>query len=85
MAAGIDLTEDDALAWITLHPAWALGIDGVTVTLEPDKRADVVVWDGHPFSVYSRARLVFIEGVLRHDVDRPQTWSDFAVGQEVTP
>jgi len=85
LAAGIDLTEDDALAWITLHPAWALGIDGVTGTLEPDKRADVVVWDGHPFSVYSRARLVFIEGVLRHDVDRPQTWSDFAVGQEVTP
>ncbi|MBN94751.1 MAG: amidohydrolase [Deltaproteobacteria bacterium] len=85
LAAGIDLTEDDALAWITKHPAWALGIDGATGTLAPDKRADVVVWDGHPFSVYTRARLVFIEGVLRYDVDRPQTWSDFAVGQEVTP
>jgi len=85
LAAGIELTEDDALSWITRQPAWALGIDDVTGSLAPDKRADVVVWDGHPFSVYTRARLVFIEGVLRYDVDRPQTWSDFAVGQEVTP
>ncbi len=83
--AGIELTEDDALTWITLNPAWALGIDEVTGTLEPGKRADVVVWSGHPLSVYSQADLVFVEGVLRWDAERPATWSDFEIGQGVDP
>jgi len=83
--AGLDISEDDALKWITLHPAWALGIEDQTGTLEPDKRADVVVWDANPFSVYASAQLVFVEGVLRYDRDRPTEWSDFMTGQEVAP
>ncbi len=85
LQAGIDLSEEDALKWVTLNPAWALGIDHLTGSLEVGKRADVVVWDGHPFSVYSSARLVFVAGVLRHDAEQEQTWGDFQVGQEVTP
>ena len=54
-----------ALRWITLHPAWALGIDDQTGSLEVGKRGDLVVWDGHPFSVYSKARGVFVGGALR--------------------
>jgi len=83
LAAGVDVSEDDALGWITANPAWALGIDHLTGTLEPGKRADVVVWDAHPFSVRARARKVFVEGVLRYDLDRPQVWSDFELGREV--
>ena len=85
LQAGIELTEEDALKWITINAAWALGIDHLTGSLEVGKRADVVVWDGHPFSVYTSARLVFVEGVLRHDSEQEQTWGDFLVGQEVTP
>ena len=81
--AGIELTEDDALRFVTLNPAWAMGIDHLTGSLEAGKRADVVVWDGHPFSVYTHARLVFIEGVLRYDIDRPRSWSDVEVGKGV--
>ncbi len=82
--AGIELTDDDALRWITVNPAWAIGIDDQTGTLTAGKRADVVVWDGHPFSVYTSAQLVFVGGVLRHDIDRPgEAWSDFEVGQGV--
>ena len=82
--AGIDLSEDDALRFVTLNPAWAMGIDHLTGSLEAGKRADVVVWDGHPFSVYTQARLVFVEGVLRYDIERPRTWSDVEVGKGVT-
>lgn len=84
VAAGVDISEDDALGWITIQPAWALGIDHLTGSLEPGKRADIVVWDAHPFSVKARARWVFVEGVLRWDKDRPQVWSDFQLGREVT-
>ncbi len=83
--AGLEVTEDQALGWITIQPAWALGIDQLTGSLEPGKRGDVVVWSGHPFSATSHADLVFIQGVLRWDRARPQTWSDFELGREVQP
>ncbi|MBX2803774.1 MAG: amidohydrolase family protein [Myxococcales bacterium] len=82
---GLSTTETDAMSWITINPAWALGIDDQTGSLEVGKRADVVVWDGHPLSVYSSAQQVFVDGALRYDAERPATWSDFEIGQEVAP
>ena len=83
--AGIELSRDQALRWITANPAWTLGIDSITGTLEPGKRADVTVWNGDLFSVYTSARYVFVAGELQYDIDRPRTRSDFEVGQEVSP
>ncbi len=85
LRAGIDISEDDALQWVTINPAWVLGIDELTGSLEAGKRADVAVWNGHPFSARTKARLVFIGGVLRYDIDQPQIWSDFELGGEVRP
>ena len=86
LRAGISLTEDQALRWITVNPAWALGIDDQVGTLEVGKRADVVVWDGHPFRTYTHARWVFVDGVLLYDRDRPSPpWSDFQAGQGIAP
>ncbi len=80
--AGVPLTDDDALRWITANAAWTLGIDAETGTLEAGKMADVVVWDAHPFSVYARPRLVLIDGHVRHDAAAPAApWSDFEVGR----
>lgn len=81
---GIEITEDDALRWVTANAAWTLGIDDETGTLEVGKRADIVVWTGSPFSVYSEPDLVFIDGALRHDRSRPSApWADFEVGQSL--
>jgi imidazolonepropionase-like amidohydrolase len=80
--SGVDISELDALRWITINPAWALGVDSQTGTLEVGKRADVVVWDHHPFSIYAKAQLVFVEGVREFDVSRKdEPWSDFETGQ----
>ena len=82
LRAGIQLTQHQALKWITANPAWALGIDAQVGTLEAGKMADVVVWNRHPFSVYAKAELVYIDGHLRHDAAAPSSpWSDFEVGQ----
>ena len=80
--AGITITDDQAMQWITKHPAWSLGILEQTGTLEPGKRGDIVVWDKHPFSVYASADLVWVDGVLRYDRAQPQVWSDFELGRE---
>ncbi len=78
--AGVDVTEVEALRWVTAHPAWSLGIEDKTGTLVAGKMADVVIWDRHPFSVYARAERVFVDGVLRHDAAAPSApWSDFEV------
>jgi imidazolonepropionase-like amidohydrolase len=79
--AGLEVSEQEALTWITSNPAWALGIDELTGTIEEGKRADVVVWSGHPFSVYAEAELVWVEGVREFDrAEDPEPWSDFEVG-----
>ena len=79
--AGIDVTREEAIRWITANPAWIAGIDEQVGTLEPGKRADVVVWSGDPFSVYTRADLVLIDGRVVYDrsaVRDPR--SDFELG-----
>jgi imidazolonepropionase-like amidohydrolase len=87
--AGITLDRTDAIQWITINPARTLGIDEVTGSLEPGKHADVVVWSGDPFSVYTVAEQVFIDGALAYDRRDPaaQPRRDFTRGvlpQEVT-
>jgi imidazolonepropionase-like amidohydrolase len=80
--AGIPLTRDQALKWITANAAWVLGIDSLTGTLEAGKMADVVLWTGDPFSVYSKAEKVWNEGWLVFDRLDPkkQYWTDFNLG-----
>ena len=80
--AGLRITEDDALRWITANAAWALGVEEVTGTLEPGKLADVVVWSGDPLSVYSHAEQVYLGGALVFDRADPahQPRTDFEVG-----
>ncbi|MGH7564501.1 MAG: amidohydrolase [Gemmatimonadota bacterium] len=81
-AAGLDVTRDEALRWITANPAWALGLEDRIGTLEVGKNADVVVWSGDPFSVYTHADLVYIDGALVYDRSREemQPTTDFELG-----
>lgn len=79
---GIDIAPERAVRWFTINAAKSLGIDEVTGSLEPGKMADVTVWSGNPFSVYSRAELVYIDGALVYDRDNPDVnpVTDFTLG-----
>jgi imidazolonepropionase-like amidohydrolase len=79
--AGIDVTEEEALRWVTINPAWALGVDHRIGSLEPGKDADVVLWSKSPFSVYALAEKVWIDGALAYERGKPR-WSDFELGQD---
>ncbi|MGH7591851.1 MAG: amidohydrolase family protein [Gemmatimonadales bacterium] len=81
--AGIPVTRLDAIRWLTANPAWVLRIDQETGTLEPGKDADVVLWSGDPFSVYSKTEKVWNDGWLVFDRNDPshQYQTDFNLGQ----
>ncbi len=81
-ALGITVSDAEAIKWITIHAAWALGLEDRIGSLEVGKNADVVLWSGHPFSVYTRAERVWIDGALMYDRQDPaKRWkTDFELG-----
>ena len=80
---GIALPPELVWTWVSLNPAKGLGIADQTGSLEPGKRADVVLWNGEPFSVYSRAEIVWIDGAVMYDSADPskRPITDFELGQ----
>ena len=82
--AGLDIPPERAIRWITSNAAKSLGIQEQTGTLDPGKMADVVIWNGDPFSVYAQADQVFVDGRLMYDRADPalQPVSDFELGQQ---
>lgn len=80
---GIDIPDGEAIRWITLNAAKAMGIDDRTGSLESGKMADVVMWNGDPLSIYSRPEMVWIDGALMFNANDPKMRpvSDFELGQ----
>jgi imidazolonepropionase-like amidohydrolase len=79
---GIDIAPERAIRWNTSNAAKSLGILDQTGTLEAGKMADVVIWDGSPFSVYTRAERVYIDGALAYELgnDAVNPVTDFTLG-----
>jgi imidazolonepropionase-like amidohydrolase len=85
-AAGLDISEDHAVEWMTINPAWALGLDDQIGSIEVGKNADVVLWSGNPFSIYTHADKVWIDGAMLYDrADLAARWrTDFELGYVTT-
>ena len=79
------ITPEHAIRWITQNPAKAMGILEQTGTLEAGKMADVVLWNGNPFSSYAQAEQVYVDGARMYDRRDParQPKSDFLLGQDL--
>lgn len=80
---GLDISMADAWTWLSANPAKSLGIFDETGSLEVGKAADVVIWSGDPFSVYTKAEQVFIDGAKLYDLndDALLPVTDFELGQ----
>ncbi len=80
---GIKISDEVAWEWLSYNPAKAMGIADKTGSLKPGKMADVVLWNGNPFSVYTRPERVWIDGALMYDANDPKRRpvSDFELGQ----
>ncbi len=62
------LSDDEALAMITINPARQLGIDDKVGSIEVGKQADLVIFEGHPLSSYAVPQMTFVDGVKYFDI-----------------
>jgi imidazolonepropionase-like amidohydrolase len=62
LAVKSGMSEDDALKAITIYAAEAAGIDSEVGSIEPEKRCDLVMFEGNPLDLKSRVKMVFIDG-----------------------
>lgn len=65
-----NLTETEALAMVTINPAKQLGVEDKVGSIEVGKSADLVLFDKHPLSNYSKALKVWIDGHEYFDRDK---------------
>jgi imidazolonepropionase-like amidohydrolase len=63
--------EQEALQMITLNPAWIIGVDDKTGSIDVGKDADLVLWNSYPLSSYALADKVWIDGQLFFDRSTP--------------
>ena len=79
---GMDIAPERAIRWLTANAAKSLGVEDQVGTLEAGKMADVVVWNGNPFSVYTLAEHVYIDGALAYELgnDAVNPVTDFTLG-----
>ncbi|NNE39154.1 MAG: amidohydrolase family protein, partial [Gammaproteobacteria bacterium] len=64
------LTAEEALKAITINPAVVFGIDDRFGSIEQGKVADLVIWDGDPLEITTRADTVIINGEISPMISR---------------
>ena len=67
------MTEEEALAMVTINPAKQLAIDNRVGSIEPGKDADLVLYDKNPLSNYTKVQKVWIDGSQYFDRDNDVT------------
>lgn len=63
-----ELTDEEALALITINPAKQLGIQDRVGSIEVGKDGDIAIFKNHPLSVYAVPQRTIIDGITRFDI-----------------
>ena len=61
------LSDDEALALVTINPARQFGIDDRIGSIEVGKDADIVIYDRHPLSSYAVVQTTLVDGKVYFD------------------
>ena len=64
-----DLSDDEALALITINPAKQLGIEQRVGSLETGKDGDVAIFNAHPLSIYAIPQITIVDGNVKFDIN----------------
>ncbi|QCX00499.1 amidohydrolase family protein [Aggregatimonas sangjinii] len=66
------MTELEAWKMVTINPAKLLHLDDRTGSIKEGKDADLVLWNGHPMSVYTKAEKTIIDGAVYFDLQKDE-------------
>ena len=66
------MTELEAWKMVTINPAKLLHLDDRVGSIKEGKDADLVLWSGHPMSIYTKAEKTLIEGATYFDLEKDQ-------------
>lgn len=64
------ISEEEAWKMVTLNPAKMLHLDDQTGSIKEGKDADVVVWSGHPMSIYTKAEMTMVDGTVYFSLEK---------------
>ena len=61
------MDRQKAFEALTINPAWILGLEDRIGSIEEGKDADIVIFSGHPFNIYSLVEMTIIDGQIIFD------------------
>lgn len=61
------LSDDEALALITINPAKQLGVENRLGSIETGKDGDIAIFKNHPLSIYGVPQYTIVDGIVRFD------------------
>jgi imidazolonepropionase-like amidohydrolase len=64
------VSEEEALKFVTLNPAKMLHLDSRMGSIKVGKEADLVLWSDNPLSVYAKAEKTIVDGIIYYDMDQ---------------
>jgi imidazolonepropionase-like amidohydrolase len=67
-----ELSDEETFSLITINPAKQLGIADKVGSIEVGKQGDLVIFEGHPLSVYAIPQMTFVDGVKYFDINEDQ-------------
>lgn len=63
-----NVSEEEALKFVTLNPAKLLHVDNKVGSIKAGKDADVVIWSDDPLSIYATVLQTYVDGICYYDV-----------------
>ncbi|MEO6490507.1 MAG: amidohydrolase family protein [Ferruginibacter sp.] len=64
------MSEEDAFKMVTLNPAKMLHIDKQVGSIMVGKDADLVLWSDDPVSIYAKAQVTIVDGIIYFDREK---------------
>ncbi|MCH8535746.1 MAG: amidohydrolase family protein [Flavobacteriaceae bacterium] len=65
-----EIPAEEAWKFVTINPAKLLHIDDQVGSIEEGKHADLVLWNQHPLSMYAKAQMTMVEGVIYFSIEK---------------
>lgn len=75
------VTEQEALNMVTINPAKMLHVDSKVGSLKVGKDGDVVVWNEHPLSIYSKSLYTIVDGTVYFDRAKDEKLQDVVAAE----